>query len=148
MTSTDPAGDAMRVELTFSWRYNHGFGALAPFFAALTRGRAMATACPICRTAWFPPRLACPAHGPVDTWRELSGIGTVRVMTRTTLSLPLTGRSSAVGLALIAMDGASNLVVGRMAGAGDVEPGARVRLAVDTGVTVHPIQSMLFEIAG
>ncbi|MBM3598465.1 MAG: hypothetical protein FJX35_09645 [Alphaproteobacteria bacterium] len=148
MNPDEPSADIVRAGLTFSWRYSHGLGALAPFFAALTQGRALATQCPSCRTTWFPPRMTCPDHGPLAQWRELAGVGTVMTVTRTTLSLPLTGRGAAAVMALIAMDGASNLVVGRIAGAMDAEPGARVRLAVDAGATVHPIQSMVFEIVG
>ena len=148
MNPDDSSADIMRADLIFSWRYSHGLGALAPFFAALTQGRALATQCLMCKTTWFPPRMTCPDHGPLAEWRELTGTGTVRTVTRTTLSLPLTGRGSAAVLALIAMDGASNLVVGRIAGAMDAEPGARVRMAVDAGTTTHPIQSMVFELFG
>ncbi|MSP90017.1 MAG: hypothetical protein EXQ92_14580 [Alphaproteobacteria bacterium] len=136
--------EAPHLDLSFTWRYSHALGELSPFFTGLQAEKAMATSCRVCRNAWFPPRLACPVHGLTTAWIELAGGGTIRAATRSTLSLPLTGRTEDVWLVLVAMDGANNLVTGRMAAGSQVDRGMRVRLAVDTGRTVHPIQALIF----
>jgi hypothetical protein len=139
----DPAL-APRIDLAFTWRYSHAFGALAPYFDGLRAGRAMATRCAACGRTWFPPRLACPAHGERTQWLTLSGEGQVAAATLTTVSLPLAGRGLRAWLALIALDGADNQAIGRIAADVSVRPGLRVRLAVDEEPVAHPAQAAVF----
>lgn len=133
-----------RLDLAFAWRYGHSFGALAPYFEGLRAGRAMATRCPVCAHIWFPPRIVCPEHGAGVEWTALTGEGRVAVATLTTVPLPLTGRGERAWLALIAMEGASNLALGRIHADRPVQPGLCVRLSVDPGRIAHPAQAALY----
>lgn len=132
------------VELIVSMRYRHRFGALVPWARGLRRGVAMATRCAACDRIWFAPRLVCSCgHGDMK-WMSLSGRGTVRFVVTAMVTLPLTSRQQAWPIALIAMDGTCNAVLGRLTQAAGATPGLRVRLVRDPGAGVHPVQQMLF----
>jgi uncharacterized OB-fold protein len=63
-----------RVELDYSL----GEGWLAPWLDGLRTGKAVASTCPACGAAQFPPLRVCPAcRVPSDGWRTLSGGATV-----------------------------------------------------------------------
>ena len=137
-------GGPLRIDLETSWTYSHSLGRLSPYFAALAAGRALATRCPRCARTWFPPRLRCPEHGDVVEWTPLPGTGTVSTATLTTIIFPLSTRTQRAWLALISMDGADNLAIGRVEADIDVHPGLRVRLVADESEVAHPAQSARF----
>jgi len=109
----------LSVRLTLDYR--HPLGGLAPFFEALKKGEALAACCGA--EVYFPPRL--PADGQPPSWVKLSGQGTVVALTR--------GNAEAAGAppicALVAMDGATNMAVGRVNAPGaPLRPGSRVKI--------------------
>ncbi len=110
-----------------SLRYSHPLGERGPYFAGLQGGRAIASRCPACGRAWFPPRHCCVAG---FHWEPLAGTGTVVVATD--------------GFALIAMDGADNLALGVLREPAQV--GDRVRIALTPGPTEHPAQAVFFQV--
>ncbi|MEP6656176.1 MAG: hypothetical protein ABJC33_03020 [Betaproteobacteria bacterium] len=140
---------AYTVAIELHLRYAHGLGALSPYFAGLERGVALATQCPRCRRTWFAPRLTCICGSRVLDWRELTGRGTVVVLTRGPAVLPVTGVVHESGFALIRLDGADNLCFGRLGRtATQLEPGNAVRLARAPGQWAHPSQCAEYVPAG
>lgn len=128
--STNPLYFPLKVELD----YSYSLGDLKPYFDALQEGRALASECPECREVKFPPRLQCDKDGKMAGWKELTGLGTVKRITA--------GRNET--LALIAMDGADNLCLGRLVGK-DLVVGDRVRLErIDATDIQHPAQCAVF----
>jgi uncharacterized OB-fold protein len=77
-------------------------------------------------------------------WTPLPGTGTVSNATLTTIVFPLSTRTLRAWLALISMDGAHNLAVGRLDSDIDVRHGQRVRLVADEIEVPHPAQSARF----
>ena len=138
-----PAGGAPAptVAIELRLRYAHGLGGLAPYFAGLERGAAMATRCRGCGRTWFAPRLACACGGRAMDWVELTGRGTIVALTRGRATLPGTGSVDEFAFALIRLDGADNLCFGRL-GRGFVQPGSgsTVRLSRAEGQWAHPAQ--------
>ena len=138
-----PAGGAPAptVAIDVRLRYAHGLGGLAPYFAGLERGVAMATRCRGCGRTWFAPRLACACGGRAMDWVELTGRGTIVALTRGRATLPGTGSVDEFAFALIRLDGADNLCFGRL-GRGFVQPGSgsTVRLSRAEGQWAHPAQ--------
>ena len=121
-------------DLSLTLDYRHGLGELAPYFAALSQGHALAAACPECSRCWFPPRPRCPEDGAATVLRQLPGTGTVRADTMTTTRLPFTDQAAPQHFVLVAIDGATNLTFGRMRDAAtQVAPDQRVRLIADPG---------------
>lgn len=137
--------DVPSVPLTLTLRYAHPLGALAPYFRGLEEGRAVAARCPACGRQWFPPRLACPEHGLVTDWVELSGKGRVVSLTVAESTLPFGAGRERRAFALIALDGAVNLAFGRLAGdPSHARSGLRVRLERAPGPWPHPAQAAWF----
>ena len=141
MTEPAPAAAAATVAIELRLRYAHGLGGLAPYFAGLERGAAMATRCRGCGRTWFAPRLACPCGGRELAWVELTGRGTLVALTRGRALLPGTGRAGEFAFALIQLDGADNRCFGRLGGASaQLGPGSAVRLSRAGGAWAHPAQ--------
>ena len=139
--SPECAGD--ELTLTLSLRYSHAFGDLAPYFQGLDRGIAMATRCHSCNRAWFPPRLVCRcgAHRGLE-WTALAGTGRLVAVTTGPLTLPMGSSLEEVAFGLVALDGATNRALSRLAAG--LGPGARVRLTRAEGDFPHPAQCSLF----
>lgn len=135
---TEPA---LSVDLSISLRYSHGLGDLSPYFAALTRGDALATRCEPCRRTWFAPRLVCACGSRDISWRPLAGSGVLQQVTSGRTLLPGTPIAGTFAFALIRMDGADNLCLGRiMVDDRELHAGQRVRLALAARSWVHPAQ--------
>ena len=137
--ATSPQAPVASLELRL--RYAHALGDLAPYFAGLERGVAVATRCSSCGRTWFAPRLTCTCGGRSLAWVELSGRGTVVALTRGRATLPGTEVTAEFGFALIRLEGADNLCFGRLADeAARLAPGSAVRLARAVGAWAHPAQ--------
>jgi len=134
------------VNLDIALRYAHGFGALAPYFSALTRGEALASRCKVCQLTWFAPRLVCTCRNQDMDWHTLPGTGELRSMTTGRALLPATSISGTFTFGLVKMDGADNHCLGRVA-AGDcrLQAGQRVRLVKVSRKWAHPSQCCDFE---
>ena len=92
--------------------YSLGEGWLAPFLDGLRQGKAMASLCPNCDAAHFPPLRVCPTcRAPCEGWRALGGGATV---------LHRTGGSDG-DFAMARFDGASGAAI---ADAGALPPDA------------------------
>lgn len=115
------------IPLVSILHYRHPLGARAPYFEGLRQARAIASRCPTCGRAWFPPRHCC-ATG--FHWEELAGTGTVVAVTD--------------GFALVAMDGAENLALGILPAAAAV--GCRVVLATAPLPVEHPAAAAVFQV--
>jgi uncharacterized OB-fold protein len=111
------------VSVSISLHYRHPLGALTPFFEALKAGEALATSCgdQVC----FPPRLR--ANGEPPRWVKLTGQGTIVAFTH---GAPEAAAGSLPSIcALIAMDGATNMAIGRVsADSAVLQPGSRVKI--------------------
>ena len=139
---TEPA---LSFELDISLRYAHGLGDLSPYFAALTRGVALATQCKACHRTWFAPRLVCTCGSRDISWRPLVGSGVVRHVTQGRTLLPGTAIVGTFAFCLIRMDGADNLCLGRVVvDHQKLHPGRVVRLALVARTWAHPAQSCDF----
>ena len=132
-----------RLEVSLSYRHAYGF--LAPYFAGLLQGRAIAARCPACGRTWFPPRRLCLCGRRETVWWELPGTGTVSSVSTGVSRLPLSSRKAVVIVALVALDGADNMTFGRLAGVPeDVRAGMRVRLRAQGPAAPHPAQQAVF----
>ena len=128
--NTEPLYFPLRLELD----YNYSLGELKPYFDALQAGKARASCCSACGRVRFPPRLVCDHDQHKATWISLSGLGTIQYVTA--------GRNHT--FAQIAMDGASNLCLGRLAGQ-NLKKGDRVQLeANERRDNAHPASHALF----
>lgn len=107
-------------------------GELAPYFEGLAIGEARATHCASCDRTWFAPRLACACGSGALSWTKLSGAGIVVAATRTEIRLPGEEAAMPGTFAWIAMEGASNRILGTIEGDGTVVPGDRVELVPDS----------------
>lgn len=132
------------VNLTTTFRYRHGLGDLTPYFEGLERGEAMATTCRDCRRTWFAPRLVCACGSRACSWVQLPGTGVVVAATAGVYALPLTDRKVHGAVALVAMDGADNAVLGRLSEGTKCAAGLKVRLTVDPLARSHPVQAALY----
>lgn len=138
---------ALSFDLGITLRYQHGLGDLSPYFSALMAGEALATHCAACERTWFAPRLICRCGNRDVAWRQLEGGGVVRYVTRGRAVLPGTAISDEFDYALIQLDGASNLCLGRMAPSATAsEPDQRVRLVQARRSWAHPSQACDFSI--
>lgn len=115
------------IALSMQFHYSHPLGERGPYFAGLQGARVMASRCPACARAWFPPQRCC---GAGFHWEQLAGTGTVVVATD--------------GFALIAMDGADNLALGVLREPARV--GDRVRMAPAPEPAGHPAQAVFFQV--
>ena len=131
-------------KLTLALRYARGVGDLSPYFDGLAKGVARATRCAACGRAWFPPRLTCPAGHTGLEWIALPGTGIVRTLTQGEGRLPFEADARPLVLALVAMEGADNLALGRI-DASEVRPGDRVQLVPDAGPRGGRAWSAVFE---
>ncbi len=134
MNQPDENYFALRIDL----EYRYSLGALKPYFDALKRGIALASNCSRCGTAHFPPRLGCCGEAGDVQFVELSGLG---VVVETTQGRQSTGDTA---FALIAMDGASNCALGRLAYK-NASKGDRVKLGTAGGQPRHPAQHAIFD---
>ncbi len=137
--------EQIRIDLLL--RYEHPLGALAPYFEGLAKGRAMATRSPSNGRVWFPPRIVCPYDFSETEWIELEGTGQIVSVTMGPGRLPLTEQVGELSFALIAVDGADNLTLGRVIGEGTPRLGSRVRLARLDEAPPHPAQAACFTLA-
>jgi len=129
------------VPIELALRYAHPLGALAPYFAGLERGVAMATRCGACGRTWFAPRLVCTCGGAKVEWTQLSGRGTLVAVTHGRATLPGTQITAQFGFALIRLDGADNQCFGRLAAASaSLAAGSAVRVSRAAGDWAHPAQ--------
>ncbi len=133
------------ADLTLTLKYSHGLGDLSPYFEGLGRGLACATRCAQCDQAWFPPRLICPSGHADVAWIELPGTGVIRAVTQGRGRLPFDAHDRRLVLALIAMDGAHNLALGRIDSAGNVQVGDAVRLIPDVAARGGQVWGAVFE---
>lgn len=131
--------------LTLTLRYTRSVGDLAPYFEGLATGVARATRCATCARSWFPPRLVCPRGHTDLRWLSLSGVGVVQALTQGMGKLPFDADERPLMLALVAMEGADNLVLGRVDATVPVRAGDRVRLVPDTNVRGGRAWSAVFE---
>ena len=138
MSDTSPT-----VPLTIAFEYTHSFGALAPYFVALTEGRALGAMCAKCSKVWFPPRMVCACGGATE-WKELSGTGTVEAITRGPGAVPLSSVAGELTFALVRFDGAGNLALVRCDAPGAIDVGSRGRLAHAPVRGSHPASSVVF----
>jgi len=118
------------LRLCLEWA--RGTGGLAPYFEGLGAGIARATCCPGCHRTWFPPRLACTCGRVELQWRTLPGSGIVRAVTAGPGRLPGEEPTRTLVLALVAVEGADNAVLGRIEPPIAPAVGAGVRLIADT----------------
>lgn len=141
MSGSDNA--SLRLDLGLA--YTHALGELAPYFEGLVSGIARATHCRACGRTWCPPRLTCACGASGAEWRVLSGHGVLVHATSGTVRLPLTAASPRLHhFGLVRLDGATNLMFARLAGAEAPRPGDRVRLARADASWSHPAQSVEF----
>ena len=120
--------------LNLSLIYQHGTGQLSDYLTALRAGRARASRCPKCGEVRLPPRFVCPEDGEATEAIDLPGTGRVAAATHTVSMLPFAEQAAPHVFVLVAMDGANNLMFGRMHQPEDTtDVGDRVRLA---GATV------------
>ena len=131
------------VPLTIKFEYAHSFGALAPYFAALVEGRALAARCGGCSKIWFPPRMVCTC-GSATEWKELPGTGTVEAVTSGPGAVPLTTVAGELAFALVRFDGAGNLALARCVPPAAIDIGVRGRLARAPVRGLHPASSVVF----
>ena len=131
------------VTLTLAFEYAHSFGALAPYFAALEKGRALGTACTGCGRVGFPPRMICTCGGRTE-WKPLPGTGTVEVVTTGPGAVPLAAVQGELAYALIRFDGAGNRALARCESAGTITAGMRGRLACAPVRGPHPASAAVF----
>ncbi len=118
--------------------YSYSVGSLKPYFDALTDGRALASRCSECGFVSFPPRLVCHLDHQETDWIQLNGIGQVTQITQSTVS-----ENDLVYFALIKMEGAMNLTLGRLF-CDEIQKGARVQLIATDSEVQHPAQSAYF----
>jgi uncharacterized OB-fold protein len=105
----------------------------------------VASRCPRCGRTACPPRLICPDDGAAAEWTELSGLGRVVSVSLAETALPFGAARSRHAFALIALDGAENLIFGRLAGSPEkARAGQRVRIARAPGTWPHPAQAAWF----
>ncbi len=132
--------------LNLSLDYQHGSGLLTDYFSALQTGRARASRCLKCGDVRIPPRFVCPGDGESTEAIELAGTGSVAAATNTDSMLPFAEQASSHVFVLVAMDGADNLMFGRMSQPEDVtDVGDRVCLAGAQGTTAHPAEASVFK---
>ena len=133
-------------KLTLTLRYNRSVGDLTPYFEGLATGEARATRCVQCGLTWFPPRLSCTrGHAPLQ-WHTLPGAGIVRAVTNGVGRVPFEAEERRLVLALVAMEGADNLALGRIDATVPLHAGDRVRLAPDTELRDGRAWSAVFEL--
>lgn len=138
--SAPKSANTVALELTFA--YAHAFGALAPYFRALAQGRALASKCTACGRTWFPPRMTCVCGAETESV-ELSGSGSVEVLTSGPGVVPLTTIAGELWFALVRFDGASNLSLVRCDSAG-IAVGDRGRLVPSSQPGPHPATHVVF----
>jgi len=130
-------------ELTF--RYEHAYGELLPYFQGLRDGRAVAARCPVCARTWFPPRLSCRVDCIATEFVTLSGAGIVLALTQGPTKLPLTDTQAEMVWGLVRLHGAENSIVARIRpGATTPVPGAEVALVMPDADAPHPAQYAVF----
>ena len=136
---------ASSTTLSLTLSYDHGSGDLTAYFDALLEGRALGARCPACARIWLPPRLRCPDDGAATEPFELPGSGRITARTRTRTALPFTDEVLDYAFVLVAMDGADNLMFGRMLDhQADIAVGTQVRLSGCDGDLAHPAQAAVF----
>lgn len=140
--------DPLRLRLDYQVRT----GWLQPYLAGLATGTAVAWRCRDCGRTTFPPRRRCPCGCVAGDWTELAGTGTVVVTTTGPGQLPLSEDTSDLTFALIALDGADNLAVGRLAAGRLADarpappPGTAVRLERGPAPPAVPWQAGRFAV--
>ncbi len=123
---------AVTIAVDMQLQYRHPLGALSPYFRALQEGRALASRWR--GRTYFPPRL--PPDGRPPEWVELTGLGTVIAITRAHgLPGPTGEAATTSACVLVAMDGAGNMVVGRVHDSRSLQPGCRLQLSVAENLT-------------
>lgn len=137
---------ALTADLRLSLRYQHGFGAMSPFFRALRCGRALGSRCPSCGDTRFPQRRICLHDGTPTEPKPLDGTGKIVRVTVGFIPIPLATPAQEQTFAEIAMDGTDNRVLARLRGESSrFYAGAMVRLASPDSSVLHPIQLLVFE---
>jgi uncharacterized OB-fold protein len=117
--------NAITIAVVLHLQYRHPLGALSPYFRAQSEGWALAAHWG--DGTYFPPRL--PPDGSEPEWVRLTGLGTVVAMTRGDGVLSSTGDAGTTSACvLVSMDGADNLVVGRVRDPQSLQPGDRMQI--------------------
>ena len=89
--------------------------------------------------------MICPRGHAELSWIELSGVGVIQTVTHGSGKLPFDDQQRRLVLALIAMEGAHNLTLGRIDTLGDVKSGNVVRLIPDLMIRGGQAWSAVFE---
>lgn len=132
--------------MTITLNYDHGDGYFAPYFEHLMQGRPLASLCPKCDAAWFPPAPTCPNDGAETIWHEIDTQGRIVSLTRTRSRLPFADGVGDHTFVLVLMDEAVNAVLGRLRDDdGEIGPGARVELSTPVEPVAHPAQAVRFK---
>ncbi len=126
---------SLKVELD----YTYSLGALKPYFDALVEARALASNCPACGTVKFPPRIICDDDQSKTDWIELNGTGEI-----IEFSTGKDANGNSVAFALIQMEGASNLCLGRLEEQ-DLNVGDLVQIHASDLEHTHPAQRVVFK---
>lgn len=133
----------VQLDVRLSYRHSHGW--LSTFVEGLARCEAMGTRCAECGLVWCPPQRRCPDHDQPLVWHKLTGVGSVIQVTSFEGALPLHSNGGLHVVALIRLEGAENMMLGRLGMPLDaVSTGQRVRLAPAPEPTTHPAQNAWF----
>ena len=124
--------------LSVELNYSYSMGELKPYFDALSESRALASTCPQCGKTDFPPRLICDKDQTSTKWTEIEGTGRIIEFTE-----GKDAHGEKVCFALIRMESASNLCLGRLVGE-DFEVGDLVRIQTQDSDSPHPAQKLAF----
>ncbi|MFK7878983.1 hypothetical protein [Roseobacter sp.] len=112
--------------------YNIGSGWLAPWLEGLRSGQAVASTCPTCEDAFFPPMRSCPiCRLPTTGWRTLNGHATILFRTNGTDG----------DAAMVQFDGASGAAIAKTEGL----PADATRVLIVASICDPPVLSLATE---
>lgn len=135
-----------KIAITTAFAYDHGFGALEPFFHGLSEGRLLATRCARCGAMYCPPRIVCAHDGGSCDWTVTTAEGVVDDWTEADRGSSILQVPGPVTFGLVGIDGCVNRLFARLHGPWHGLPlPARVRLCPRQHAVPHPIQLAVFE---
>ncbi len=97
--------------------YIHSYAQDSPFFAGLTRGKLMGSACPTCGQRFATPRSHCMECGAKTEWFELPLEGRVHTFTTCYFGGEAFLNETPFSLILVEFDGVDSLFMSRIVGA-------------------------------